>query len=62
MGHHDHLGVGVKQALEGRESGANTAVVSDVLIAVERDVKVRANQNLLAGEIAERINSPQFSS
>ena len=45
----------VEQALNRGHRGAHAAVVGDGG-AVERHVEVRADQHLLAGEIAERVN------
>ena len=54
----DDARTGVDEALEGGEGGADTAVIRDVAVCVQRDVEVRANENRLAGEIAEGINGP----
>ena len=58
VGRDDDARAGVEEPLKGGKGGANAAVVGDVAILVEWDVEVRADENLLAGKIAERVDGP----
>src|SRR5262249_55097458 len=54
MAHRDDGRSLSKQVQNGRQSGADAAVVGDVpVLLVERDVEVDADQHLLAGQVAE---------
>ena len=44
---------GLAQRRQGRQRGADAAVVGDVLVSVQRDVEIAADEDPLAGEIAE---------
>jgi hypothetical protein len=56
VGHDDDAGAGVAQRGQRRERGADAAVVGDVLLSVQRDVEVAADEDPLAREIAEICN------
>ena len=53
MSRDDHLCARVNQPIEGGQSRANAAIVSDIAICVERDVEIRTDENFLAREIAQ---------
>ena len=55
VGEHDQAGSGGQQVLQGREAGADPAVVGDPR-AVERDVEVGAHQDSLAVEVPQRVD------
>ena len=48
----------VEKQLNGRKRGANTAIVGDVLVAVEGDIEIRAKQNALSGKVTQAIDRP----
>ena len=56
VGGDDHLGTGVEQGAQGGQSGLNAAVVSNVLVGVQRHVEVGADQDSLALEVAQGLN------
>ena len=58
---HDDGGAGSEKLLDGGDGGAHAAVVGDGG-AVERHVEVGANQDLLAGQVAQAVNRLQHVS
>ena len=48
----------IEKQLNGRKRGTNTAIVGDVLVAVEGDIEIRAKQNALSGKVTQGIDRP----
>ena len=61
MSHHDDLGTLIVQFGQSWECSTNTTIISN-LRAIERDIKIGAHQNALAGKITEILQSLHISS